>query len=133
MSSAAVGSSSHHPVEQSQEPVDDHPDMRFQMPPIKPRVLKAQALPYQEPVLIHTYKHLPSRRILHDAPPTAYLSSTRLNRGVDLNRGFHDRIERDPRLNEHIDGICESLLRYQQKGGEVKKGSVITWRGMLTR
>jgi hypothetical protein len=87
--------------------------------------------PYQEPHLLHTYSHLPSREIHHDVPPLAY--HTRAPIGCDLNNGCTKRIERDPRLQEHLDGLCEGLIRYVRRKGSLKKGALVTWRGMLTR
>jgi len=87
--------------------------------------------PYQEPHLLHTYSHVSSREIQHDVPPLAY--HTRAPIGCDLNNGFDRRIERDPRSKEHLDGLCEGLLRYVRRKGSMKKGALVTWRGMLTR
>jgi RAT1-interacting protein len=54
--------------------------------------------------------------------------------GVDLNYGFDDRIEREEDENEHLDGICESLQKVWEEGGQgERKGGVVTWRGMITR
>lgn len=40
---------------------------------------------------------------------------------------------RDETVEEHLDGLCEGLLRYRRRGGKIKEGSLVTWRGMLTR
>jgi RAT1-interacting protein len=54
--------------------------------------------------------------------------------GADLNHGFERRIERDEETEEHLDGLCESLMRLIQKGkGAERRGGIITWRGMITR
>ena len=87
--------------------------------------------PYQEPHLLHTYSHLPSREIQHNVPPLAYHARAPI--GCDLNNGFKQRTERDPRLQEHLDGLCEGLIRYVRRKGSLKKGALVTWRGMLTR
>lgn len=87
--------------------------------------------PYQKPHLLQTYRHLPNRDVQHDAPPIAYYARAPI--GCNLNNGFEQRKERNPRLVEHLDGLCEGLLRYARKKGGLKKGALITWRGMLTR
>ena len=54
--------------------------------------------------------------------------------GCDLNYGFDDRIERDENIDEHLDGLCESLRKAEENGiCAERKGGVITWRGMITR
>lgn len=86
---------------------------------------------YQLPHLLETYSHLPSREIAHGTAPLAYYSSPPL--GCDLNNGFESRIERDPRVEEHLDGLCEGLQRYALRKGGLKKQGLISWRGMFTR
>jgi RAT1-interacting protein len=54
--------------------------------------------------------------------------------GVDLNYGFDDRTERAEDEDEHLDGICESLQKVWEEGGQgERRGGIITWRGMITR
>jgi RAT1-interacting protein len=53
--------------------------------------------------------------------------------GADLSYGFERRVERDEEQEEHLDGLLESLRNWMEEGGELKKGALITWRGMMTR
>jgi hypothetical protein len=101
-------------------------------------ILALQSIPhkagrpaYQKPHLLHTYTHGPRRELEHGTPPMAYWAGAPL--GADLNNGFGQRLERDPRLNEHLDGLCEGLVRYVREKGALKKSALVTWRGMLTR
>ncbi|KAJ9109885.1 hypothetical protein QFC19_001864 [Naganishia cerealis] len=89
------------------------------------------ALPmYQSPHLIATYSHLPDRSIQHSDASISYHKGASI--GDDLKAGYGSYIERDPLLNEHLDGLCQSLLKYRKEGGSLKSGALITWRGMLT-
>lgn len=57
----------------------------------------------------------------------------------DLNRRYEQRLERDLEKPEHLDALCESLLRVTRRrseqgdGSVMGRGSIITWRGMLTK
>lgn len=54
--------------------------------------------------------------------------------GADLKYGLERRIERDDSVDEHLDGLVDSLRRViEDGGGAERKGGVVTWRGMLTR
>lgn len=99
------------------------------LPPQRPR---GAAPEYRKPTLISTYSHQPDRSIKHDDSSMAYYRQAPV--AVDLNYGFDDRIEREEDENEHLDGICESLQKVWEEGGQgERKGGVITWRGMITR
>lgn len=86
---------------------------------------------YQSPHLIATYSHLPDRKIQHSDVSMSYYKGASI--GDDLKAGYGSMIERDPLLDEHLDGLCESLLKYRKEGGKIKEGALITWRGMMTR
>lgn len=81
---------------------------------------------YARPRLLGTYSHLTDRRIVHDDSSMAYYRAAPL--GADLTYGVDTRVERDESVEEHLDGLVESL----QRMGERARG-VVTWRGMLTR
>ncbi|WVQ73673.1 hypothetical protein IAR50_003253 [Cryptococcus sp. DSM 104548] len=86
---------------------------------------------YRQPHLIHTYSHNPDRSIVHDDSAMAYFDPAEI--GSDLNYGFDRLVERDD-VDEHLDGLVESLEEMGRKGQEgERKGGIITWRGMLTR
>lgn len=59
----------------------------------------------------------------------------------DLTHAFERRIERDLEKPEHLDGLCESFLRVERRRiedgatrkSQMGRGSLITWRGMLTK
>ncbi len=87
----------------------------------------------EKPHLLTTYSHLANREIVHNNESMVYHSPAPI--GVDLNYGFERMIERDPMkdIEEHLDGLCESLRRWSEEGGKMKKGSLVTWRGMMTR
>lgn len=93
--------------------------------------------PYQEPLLLHTYSHLADRSYVDGNDSMAYFKMPPLP--CDLNRCYEHRIERDLEKPEHLDGVCESLLRISQRrleqgdGSVLGRGSIITWRGMLTK
>ena len=54
--------------------------------------------------------------------------------GCDLNHGFDRRIERDENEEEHLDGLCEAIQEVEQRGDQaMRRGGVVTWRGMITR
>ncbi|BEJ00674.1 hypothetical protein CcaverHIS631_0505310 [Cutaneotrichosporon cavernicola] len=83
---------------------------------------------YRKPVLVTTYSHLPDRHLEPGDASMAYFRPGGALPGSDLAYGFDERIERDERLEEHLDGMCWALGR----GGE-RKGGVVSWRGMMTR
>lgn len=86
---------------------------------------------YQSPHLIATYSHLEDRSIAHnDASMTHYKGASV---GDDLKAGYGNFIERDPLLEEHLDGLCDALLKFRRDGGKLKDRAIITFRGMLTR
>ncbi|ORX39312.1 RAI1 like PD-XK nuclease-domain-containing protein [Kockovaella imperatae] len=101
--------------------------------PLPPRSLTAPPPPYHLPTLIGTYSHLSDRTIVHDDTSMPYYRKAPV--GCDLNYGFERRIERDEDLEEHLDGLCESLMEIEQRNGRpaLRQGSFITWRGMITR
>jgi hypothetical protein len=100
--------------------------------PLSALPASSAALPmYQSPHLIATYSHLPDRTIQHTDASMSYHKGASI--GDDLKAGYGSMIERDPLLDEHLDGLCESLLKYRTEGGDMKKGALITWRGMMTR
>ncbi|KAJ9124109.1 hypothetical protein QFC22_000904 [Naganishia vaughanmartiniae] len=97
-----------------------------------PLSASSTALPlYQNPHLITTYSHLPDRTIQHTDASMSYFKGASV--GDDLKAGYGSLVERNPLLDEHLDGLCESLSKYRQEGGDIKKGALITWRGMMTR
>ena len=101
--------------------------------PLPPRSLQVPPPPYHRPKLIGTYSHLPDRSIVYDDTSMAYYRKAPL--GCDLNYGFERKVERDEDEEEHLDGLCESLMEIEQRKGKgvLKKGGVVTWRGMITR
>ena len=99
--------------------------------PLPPKSLQTPPPQYHLPTLITTYSHQPDRKIVHDDSSMAYYSPAPL--GADLNYGFERRIERDESIDEHLDGLCESLQRAAERGDGERKGGIITWRGMITR
>jgi RAT1-interacting protein len=86
---------------------------------------------YQAPHLIATYSHLEDRSIAHNDASMAYYKGASV--GDDLKAGYGNFIERNPLLEEHLDGLCESLLKFRREGGVMKDNAIITFRGMLTR
>lgn len=94
--------------------------------PLPPRDLPP-APGYRSPVLVGTYSHLPDRSITFDDASMAYYTPAQA--GADLSYGFERRVERYESVQEHLDGLCESIMRY---GGE-RPGGIITWRGMMTK
>jgi RAT1-interacting protein len=87
-------------------------------------------------VLVGTYSHLPDRVITHSEPDTsmAYYRPGGAQAGADLAFGFERRTERDPSVDEHLDGLCEALAEAwsRDEAGE-RVGGIVTWRGMMTR
>ncbi|KTW27348.1 hypothetical protein T552_04156 [Pneumocystis carinii B80] len=54
--------------------------------------------------------------------------------GSNLSNGFEKRIERDERINEHLDGLLLSLCEYERQNGFQRSFvDFLTWRGILTR
>ncbi|GHJ88422.1 hypothetical protein NliqN6_4824 [Naganishia liquefaciens] len=86
---------------------------------------------YQSPHLIATYSHIADRSIVHNDASMSYYKGAHV--GDDLKAGYGNFVERDPLLEEHLDGLCEALLRFRQNGGRMKSGAIVTFRGMLTR
>lgn len=82
---------------------------------------------YARPKLLGTYSHLPDRRIVPGDASMAYYRPAPV--GADLTYGANERIDRDECVEEHLDGLVESIQRI----GREKPGGVVTWRGMLTR
>lgn len=100
--------------------------------PLPARSLQKAPPRYHQPTLISTYSHLPDRSIVHDDTSMAYYRQAPI--GADLNTGFERKIERDEDVDEHLDGLCESLKKVWEEGGKgERRGGVITWRGMITR
>jgi RAT1-interacting protein len=101
--------------------------------PLSQSSTSTSLLGIQKPHLLTTYSHLPNRDIVHSNESMVYHSPAPI--GVDLNYGFETKVERDPEndMEEHLDGLCQSLRRWVEGGGNLKSGSLITWRGMLTR
>jgi hypothetical protein len=101
--------------------------------PLSQSSTSTSPLGIQKPHLLTTYSHLPNRDIVHSNESMVYHTPAPI--GVDLNYGFESKVERDPEndMEEHLDGLCQSLRRWVEGGGNLKSGSLITWRGMLTR
>ena len=100
--------------------------------PLPPRSISVPPPPYHRPTLLTTYSHLPDRSISHDDASMPHYRAAPT--GADLNHGFDRRIERDEDINEHLDGLCESLRRsWEVDGRGERRGGIITWRGMITR
>jgi hypothetical protein len=86
---------------------------------------------YQAPHLIATYSHLKDRSIANSDASMSYYKGA--IPGDDLKTGYERMIERDPLLEEHLDGLCQALLKFRREGGKLKDRALVTWRGMLTR
>ncbi|KAL7421087.1 decapping endonuclease targeting mRNA [Cryptotrichosporon argae] len=100
--------------------------------PLPPRHLRSPAPPYALPRLLTTYSHLPDRSLSFDDASMAYYRQAPI--GADLTYGFERKVERDESVDEHLDGLCEAIRRAEEEGGEaLQRGSVVTWRGMVTR
>lgn len=100
--------------------------------PLPPKGLTEPPPIYRQPALLATYSHQPDRSIRHDDSSMVYYSRSPV--GADLNHGFDRRTERAEDEDEHLDGLCDSLRRVWEAGGQgERKGGIITWRGMITR
>ncbi|KAL1407664.1 decapping endonuclease targeting mRNA [Vanrija albida] len=87
---------------------------------------------YRQPVLITTYSHLADRSIEPGDASMAWYRGAPA--GADLRYGLERRIERDESVDEHLDGLVDSLRRaIEERGAAERPGGVVTWRGMLTR
>lgn len=86
---------------------------------------------YQSPHLVATYSHLADRSITHNDVSMSYYKGA--NVGDDLKAGYGNFVERDPLLEEHLDGLCDALVRFRRSGGKMKDRAIVTFRGMLTR
>jgi RAT1-interacting protein len=114
----------------SERPVDIMADIQIPLSTIhNPRNAPIPA--YQAPHLIATYSHLADRTIVHNDASMAYYKGA--SAGDDLKAGYENFIERDPFLEEHLDGVCASLLKFRREGGQMKDHAIITFRGQLTR
>ncbi|KAJ9106149.1 hypothetical protein QFC21_001292 [Naganishia friedmannii] len=103
----------------------------FQIPLSASPASSGRAPMYQHPHLIATYSYLTDRSIQHTDASMSYHKGASI--GDDLKAGYGSLVERDPLLDEHLDGLCESLLKFRREGGVMKKGALMTWRGMMTR
>jgi hypothetical protein len=101
------------------------------MPDTTPQTGKSHVPPYQAPYLIATYSHLKDRSIANNDASMSYYRGAAV--GDDLKIGYEKMVERDPLLEEHLDGVCQALLKFRREGGMLKDRALITWRGMLTR
>lgn len=104
------------------------------MPDIKPQLpatAKSHVPLCQAPHLIATYSHLEDRSIANNDASMSYYRGASV--GDDLKIGYEKMIERDPLLEEHLDGVCQALLKFRREGGTLKDRALVTWRGMLTR
>nr|POE65019.1 decapping nuclease rai1 [Quercus suber] len=66
-------------------------------------------------------------------------------RPIDLSTGFESFVQRDDSIEEHLDGLLDTLQvfeenllqRVRDEGGDIRdvriKADVITWRGMMTK
>lgn len=52
---------------------------------------------------------------------------------ADLNRGFDTFRPLDDRLDDHLDGLVDTLALYEKQKGTRAEADFITWRGMMTK
>lgn len=92
----------------------------------------------------HVLKPLSTQSLSYYYPPFFHAPGTVPPR-IDLSAGFKTFKQRDDAVDEHLDGLVETLQAHEEelmervKGGEEKvedvrvKADVITWRGMMTK
>lgn len=49
-----------------------------------------------------------------------------------METGF-DQFRKHEEVDEHLDSLLESLMRYEQDKGKNVDVDIVTWRGMLTK
>ena len=52
--------------------------------------------------------------------------------GEDLEAGFDEFIKHEE-IDEHLDGLLNSLQHYEESSGKEVKVDIVTWRGMMTK
>jgi len=52
--------------------------------------------------------------------------------GEDLEAGF-DVFRKHEEVDEHLDSLLESLMKYEQEKEKRVDVDIVTWRGMLTK
>lgn len=52
---------------------------------------------------------------------------------ADLSRGFDTFRQLDDSRDDHLDGLVDTVARYERKKGQKAEADIITWRGMMTK
>lgn len=92
----------------------------------------------------HVLKPLSTESLSYYYPPVFGAPGTR-EPMTELSAGFHSFIQRDDAIDEHLDGLLDTLQAHEERlierandgDGNIldvrTKADVVTWRGMITK
>lgn len=53
--------------------------------------------------------------------------------GADLKKGYDKFVQHDDSVDEHLDGLLETIAAHEQATNEAIDAHIVTWRGMMTK
>lgn len=108
-------------------------ELRIALRPAEYYAQNIASAPFQQPTRITSFSYDESRLLHHDDRSRRFYHAP--PHRADLNRGFEELVERDDKVNEHLDSLLIALVRLSSKGRdeERRKANLITWRGMMTK
>lgn len=107
-----------------------HEPLRF---PIEPIDRFAKQSGTRQPVELTSFSFDQDRVLKHDDSSLSYYWPISRS-GTSLSGGFDKLISRDESIDEHIDALLSSLIRYELVHGNAKTNvDIISWRGMITK
>lgn len=101
--------------------------------PIEPIARFAKQSTARQPVELTSFSFDHNRVLHHDDTSLAYYWP--ISRpGVSLSTGFDSLVSRDESINEHIDALLASLIKYEtEHGTSATQVDIVSWRGMITK